>query len=173
MQCCPRGSRQHCIKNNLVHVYLNTFGTTLHRSNLMQLYPRGSKQQCTRKKILCKIVLILLGQHCTAESPMQCCQRGSRELCVRKNSVQCCLNNLGTILHRSKSYAILSDRLQITLHKKILCNFVLILLEQCCTGENPMLCCPRGFRQHCISTILCNFVSLLLGQLFTGQNLIQ
>ena len=173
MQCCWRSSRQHCIRKKPVQFYLNTLGTTLHRSNLMQLYPRGSKQQCARKKILCKIVLILLGQHCTAESPMQCCQRGSRELCVRKNPVQCCLNNLGTILHRSKPYAILSDRLQITLHKKILCNFALILLGQYCTGENSMPCCPRGFRQHCISTILCSFVSLLLGQLSTGQNLIQ
>ena len=170
MQCCWRSSRQHCIRKKPVQFYLNTLGTTLHRSNLMQLYPRGSKQQCARKKILCKIVLILLGQHCTAESPMQCCQR---ELCVRKNPVQWCLNNLGTILHRSKPYAILFDRLQITLHKKILCNFALILLGQYCTGENSMPCCPRGFRQHCISTILCSFVSLLLGQLSTGQNLIQ
>ena len=81
---------------------------------------------------------------------MQCYPRGSRQLCIRKNHVQCCLNTLRTILHRSKPYAILSERLQTTLHKKILRNFALILLGQHCTGKNPMQCCPRGSRQLCI-----------------------
>ena len=54
---------------------------------------------------------------------MQCCPRGSRQLCIRNNPVQCCLNTLGTTLHRSQPYAILSERPQTTLHKKILCNF--------------------------------------------------
>ena len=102
------------------------------------------------EKILCKIVLILLGKHYTAENPMQCCPRGSRQLCIRRNPVQCCLNTLRITLHRSKPYAILSERLQPTLHKKILCNFSLILLWQHCTGQNPMQCCPRGSRQLCI-----------------------
>ena len=31
--------------------------------------------------------------------------------------MQCCLNTLGTILHSSRSYAVLSKRLQTTLHK--------------------------------------------------------
>ena len=30
------------------------------------------------EKILSNVVLILFGQHCTAENPMQCCPRGSR-----------------------------------------------------------------------------------------------
>ena len=60
---------------------------------------------------------------------------------------------LEQILHRSKPYAILSERLQTTLHKKILCNFALILLGQHCTGKNPMQCCPRGSRQLCIKKI--------------------
>ena len=81
---------------------------------------------------------------------MQCCPRGSRQLCIRTNPVQCCLIALGITLHRSKSYAILSERLQTTLHKKVLCNFALILLGQHCAGENPMQCFPRGSRQLCV-----------------------
>ena len=82
--------------------------------------------------------------------------RGSRQLCIWKNPVQCCLNILGTTLRRSKPYAILSERLQITLHKNILCNITLILLGQHCSGKNPMPCCPRGSRQHCIRKSLLN-----------------
>ena len=82
---------------------------------------------------------------------MQCCRRGSRQLFIRTNPVQCSLNTLGITLHRSKPYAILFEKPQTTLHKKILSNFVLILLGQHCTGQNPMQCCPRGSRQLCIS----------------------
>ena len=103
-----------------------------------------------QEKILCKIVLILLGKYCTAENPMQCCPRGSGQFCIKSNAMQCCLNTLGITLHRSKPYAILSERLQTTLHKKTLCNFALMLLGQHCTGQNPMQCCPRGSRQLCI-----------------------
>ena len=111
---------------------------------------RGVPGNNEQEKIFWKIVLILLGKHCTAENPMQCCPRGSRQLCIRTNAAQCCLNTLGITLHRSKPYAILSERLQITLHKKTLCNFALMLLGQHCTGQNPMQCCPRGSRQLCI-----------------------
>ena len=91
-----------------------------------------------------------MGQHRTAGNPMQCCPRGSRQFCIRTNPVQCCLKTLGITLHRSKLYAILSERLQTTLHKKTLCNFALILLGQHCAGQNPMQYCPKGSRQHCI-----------------------
>ena len=64
--------------------------------------------------------------------------------------MQCCLNTLRTTLCRSKLYAILSERLHVTLHKEILCNFALILLGQHCTGKDPMPCCTRGPRERCI-----------------------
>ena len=81
---------------------------------------------------------------------MQCCPGGSRQLCVRKNPVQCCLNTLGITWHKSKPYAILTERFQTTLQKKkILCNFALILLGQHCVGKNPIQCCPRSSRQLC------------------------
>ena len=31
---------------------------------------------------------------------VQCCSRGSRQHCTGKNPVQCCLNTLGTTLHK-------------------------------------------------------------------------
>ena len=112
---------------------------------------------------------------------MQCCRRGSRQLFIRTNPVQCSLNTLGITLHSSKPYAILFEKPQTTLHKKILSNFVLILLGQHCTGQNPMQCCPRGSRQLCISKmfhsmltayailVLCN-VAPGSKQHFTGKN---
>ena len=64
---------------------------------------------------------------------MQCCLRGSTQLCIRKNHVQCCLNTLGITLHRSKLYAMLSEWLQTTTYAM-----------HCC----PMQCCSRGSKQH-------------------------
>ena len=65
----------------------------------------------------------------------------------------------------------LSKRLQTTLHKKILCNFALILLGQHCTDRCPMQCCPRGSRQYCIKKNPCNFALILLGQHCTAKTL--
>ena len=130
---------------------------------------------------MCKIVSILLRRHCTAENPMQCCRRGSRQLFIRTNPVQCYLNALGITLHRSKPYATLFEKPQTTLHKKVLCNFALILLGQHCTGQNPTQCYSRGSRQffirkmfHSMLTtyailVLCNFVPSSK-QNFTGKN---
>ena len=39
----------------------------------------------------------------------------------KKNSVYCCLNKLGTTLHGSKPYAMLSERLQTTQYRKKSC----------------------------------------------------
>ena len=72
----------------------------------------------THEKILFNVVLIHSRQHCTGQNPMYCCPRGSRQQCIRKILVQCCLNTLGTILHRSKPYEMLPERLQTTLHRK-------------------------------------------------------
>ena len=71
---------------------------------------RGGRKLC--------VVLILLGQQCTAENTMQYCLRGFKKNCVGKNPVQCFLNTLGATLNRSNLYAMLSKRLLTTLHKK-------------------------------------------------------
>ena len=87
-----------------------------------------------QEKILYNVVLIPLGQHYTGKNPIQCCPWGSRQQCTGKNPIQYCLNTLGT-LHRlkpytllsllswdniaqEKLYAMLSQRLQTTLHRK-------------------------------------------------------
>ena len=55
------------------------------------------------EKILFSVVFMLLGQHCTCQNLVQCCPKGSRCECTeKKNHVPCCLNVLGTTLHRSK-----------------------------------------------------------------------
>ena len=77
IQCCPRGYRQHCIRKNPVQCCVKTLGTTLHRSNFMQ----GPKQLCKRK-IMCNVAFIILGQHCTDQNPMQFWPRGSRQRCI-------------------------------------------------------------------------------------------
>ena len=81
MQCCPRGSRQHCTGKNPDQ------GQHSAGNNLVQC--RGSRQHCSEKilsnlvlilleqhgtgKILFNVVLILLGQHCTGKYSMRCC----------------------------------------------------------------------------------------------------
>ena len=69
-------------------------------------------------RILRNVVLLLLGQHCTRQKPLQCCLRGSRQHCIRENLVQCFLNTLGTIQNKSKPYSLLSERIQTALQKK-------------------------------------------------------
>ena len=115
-----------------------------------------------QEKILCNVVLILFGQHCTAENPMQWCPRDSRQLCIRNNLVQCCLNTVQTTLHKKKPVqcclntlwttlyswkldATLSKRLQTALHKKF---FPFNVSGLCYLG--PMQCCPRGSKHHCM-----------------------
>ena len=46
MQCCPRCSRQHCIRK-IRKCCLKTTGTRLHRKNSIQYCPGDSKQHCT------------------------------------------------------------------------------------------------------------------------------
>ena len=112
-------------------------GTTLHKNFPVQCCPRRSyswgniaqiKTLCSvvfqapdnnaQEKILFYVVLILLGQHYIGKNPMQCWTWGSRQQCTGKNLVQCCLNTLGTTWRRSKPSAMLSERLQTTLHRK-------------------------------------------------------
>ena len=62
VQCCPRGSRQLCIRKILCNVALILLEQHYTDQNLMQCCPRCSRQHCIRK-ILCNVALILLGQH--------------------------------------------------------------------------------------------------------------
>ena len=79
----------------------------------------------------------------TGQNFIQCCPRCSRQHWIKKIILKCCLNTLGTTLQRSKTYAMLPEKLQAALHKKILCCFVLILLGQHYTNQNPMHCCLK------------------------------
>ena len=144
---------------NPLQWFLNILCTALQRKNsIMQCCPKSSKQ-CKNKSSF----WILLGQHCTVQNTMQCCLRSSMQHFIVKKPVKFCLYTLGTTLYRSKTYAILPKMLQTTLHKKILCYFVLILLRQHCTGQNSMQCCLRGSRQHCIRKRLVRFCLHTLG----------
>ena len=108
MQCCLKGSRQHCIRKNSVQCCLNTLGTTLHRTKpyaqdkTLCNVVREAPDNTVSEKVLCNVVLILLGQHCTEQNPIpiQCCLSSSRQVYVRKNPVQCCFNILGITLPR-------------------------------------------------------------------------
>ena len=64
-----------------------------------------------------------LRQHCTSENPIQYYPGGSRQLCLRKNPLQTCLNALGITLHRSRSYAKFSKWLR-TLHRDLTCSML-------------------------------------------------
>ena len=114
--------------------------TTMHEKTQLNVVLILLGQHCTEKtlcnvdrealdniaeeKTLFNVVLILSGQQYACQNPMQCCPRGSRQHCIRKNPVQYCLNTLGTILHRSKSYVMLPERLKKTLHEKKSCSML-------------------------------------------------
>ena len=140
MQNCPRGSRQHCIRKNLVQCCLNTSGATLHRS----------KPFAMLSERLWNVVLILLGHLCTRktlcnivpEAPdniaqekvlfnvvlkllhMSHCHMGQH--CTCQNPMQSCLRGCRQLCTRKSMF-----------------NVVLTLLGQYCTGQNPMKDCPR------------------------------
>ena len=113
VQCCLRGYRQYFIRKNPVQCWLNTLGTTSHRSKPYAMFSEWLQRTLHKKKSG-----FALGTHCPAQNPMQCCLKGTRQLWIRKKSVQCCFNTLGTTLHWLKPFAMLSERLQKTLHKK-------------------------------------------------------
>ena len=117
-----------------------------------------------QEKIMFNVVLILLGQHYLGQNLMQYCPRGSRQHCVRQKRVQCCLNTCETILHRPKSYTMLSqeDSDNNGLEGNLF-NSVLILPVQHCTSINAIPCFPIGSRQHCIRKYLLQFCLNALG----------
>ena len=103
-----------------------------------------------RKKSLFNVFLILLGQHYTIKNPMQCCPWGSRQQRMGNNPVQCCFNTLGTRLHRSKFYPMLSEGFRDNTARKNPAQFCLNTLGGTTLHrKNPMQYCPRGSRQHC------------------------
>ena len=77
------------------------------------------------KKTLSNLALILLGQHYTCQNSMECCLKGSRQYCIRKNPVQCWFNTIATTFHSWKLYVILPKRLQ----------------RQHCIRKNSVQCC--------------------------------
>ena len=130
----------------LSQTYLGNIDWTIFLCNVV---PVWSIQHCIGY-FLPKGCLLAIGHHYTGKNFAQCCPRGSRQQCTGRNPVRCGLNTLETTLHRSKFYAMLSLRLQATMHgKNILLNNVLILLEQHCTGKTFVQCCSRGSKQHC------------------------
>ena len=88
-----------------------------------------------QEKILWNDVVILLGQHCIGQSPMQCISRGSRQHCIKK--VRC-----NFVLILLKQYCTGQNPMQCcprgsTKH----CTGkipVLILLGEHCSGQNSM-----------------------------------
>ena len=105
-------------------------GDTYSRDNITQAQiktlfsvVRKAPSNIAQEEMLCNVVLeaclnlMLLGQHCTGQNPMQCSLGGSRQHCTgKKYSAQCYLNLIGTTLHRM--------RLQTTVHKKNTGNVV-------------------------------------------------
>ena len=125
MQCCLEHQGQHYIKVFLVHCPMRWYSwdniaKTKTLCSVVLEVPDNNAQE----NILVSVVLIFLRQH---QNPMQCCLRGSRQHCRRKNLGHCCLNTLGTTLHWLKLYVMLSERLNTKLHRK---NPVQLLSEQ-------------------------------------------
>ena len=80
------GCRQYWIRKSPVQCCLDTLGTTFNRPKFCAKVPRDSRK-IAWEEILCKIVLILLGQHCTGQNLVQYCPKGSRQSCIRKRLV--------------------------------------------------------------------------------------
>ena len=79
MQCCPRGSKQHCTGNNSVQCCLSTAGIALHKYKLYTVLYLRLQTAMYRKKNLFNVVLILMWQNCSGQNSMQYCLRGCRQ----------------------------------------------------------------------------------------------
>ena len=135
MQCCPRGSRQHCTRKNSVIILMKV--KTLYSavggapdifaqkkilcnvvSILLEQYCTG-KTQCNvvleapdnnaQEKILFNVALIFLREYCTGQNPMHCCRWNFRQHCIGKNSVQYCLNTPGSTLLRKTLFVVTQE----------------------------------------------------------------
>ena len=134
------------------------------------------KAAMRRKKSRSVLSLILSGRYCAGSNPMQFFPRGSRQPCISKNLVKCCLNSLGTTLHRSKLNEMLFERLQTALHRKS--------LAQCCLNTPGTTLRRKKNHQHTMLPLRlqttmnrkksCLMLSLILvGKHCTGQNSMQ
>ena len=59
-----------------------------------------------------------LRQHFKGQELLQCYLRGSKQLSIKKDPVQCFLNTLGRTLNRSNPYVMFPERFWATLNKK-------------------------------------------------------
>ena len=55
VQCCPRGSRQHCTWKNLFNVVVIFLGQHSTGKNPVQCCPRDSRQHCTGNPVHCRL----------------------------------------------------------------------------------------------------------------------
>ena len=128
----PNRTRQHCrlfscknlflgcgptgTSNFLVQCCLRRIWTTLSIQYSYAIQPHLNRHNIVQVLLLrCRLIV---GQYCISKTLVQFWPSNSRQHCTEKNPVQCCLNTLGTILHRQKPCAMLPKRLQTTLHWK-------------------------------------------------------
>ena len=83
-----RHFRKPCIRKNPIQCRSNTLDDNIAQVKILCNLVRDTPDNISIKKILFNVVLILLGQHCTGKNPMQCCPRGSRQLCI--DTKKCC-----------------------------------------------------------------------------------
>ena len=82
---------QHWIDNIPFQCCPSMVDTTLYR---LFYWSKFSVSHEPTLHILFNVVVILLRQHCTDKSLVQCYPRDSRQQCTWKNSVHCLLNNI-------------------------------------------------------------------------------
>ena len=122
---CPVSIKQHLIRFFLMKCCLKPQKQHFIRFLLYNVVPGDTLGQYCTDNSPCEVFLflflsvsyrILHGHFCVVqEAPhniIQCCSWGSRQLCKRKNPVQCCFNIPGTTLQSWKPFTMLSERLQ-------------------------------------------------------------
>ena len=134
---------QHCTSNFLVQRWLRQIQTKLYMIFLCRIVC-GLWVNNAPEKILLNLVLMLLGQNSRGKNLLQLClntpwttlHRLTKSLCnvvfeAPGNNTQekfclyhCCPNTFGTTLDRSIPYAMLSESLQTTYHRKKSCTML-------------------------------------------------
>ena len=117
MQCHSRSWRQQCTRKNPVKSCLNTLGKKLHRKNLLQrclntpwtTLHRLNKSLCnfvleapenTKQEKFCSLLSYYVWSNIAQIKTLCNVVWEYRQHTTGKNSVQCCINTPGTILHR-------------------------------------------------------------------------
>ena len=91
MQCCPKGSRQHCIRQKPVKYCLNSLETILHRSKPYAMLSEEDPDSIALEK-----------------KPAQCCLNTLRTTLYKSKPYTILFDRLQTTSHNKKSGAILS-----------------------------------------------------------------